>query len=166
MQNGLDHQLLQLTVRKNDILTKVYGSLSFYVEGGYFIKSPVYFHDYKHFTGGPITILGPNNYLEGFKLLPLYSFSTDDLFVHGHLEWNDNSFLFDKIPGLNKLGFTMVYGASHLYTPEQRHYSELFVSIDRLGFSIIRLMRLDFVFAFQEGKYDGFGIRLGINQTF
>jgi hypothetical protein len=161
-QNALDHQLIRMSIYKNDWISTIFGSMSFHIDGGYFLQSPTYFHDYKHFTGGPILLLNPTNYLRGFKLLPLYSHSTQDAYFQGQVEWNDNSFLFDRIPGINQLGFSLVYGASNLYTPATGNYTELSVGIDRIGYSFMRLFRVDFVWALEDGRYQQFGFRLGL----
>jgi len=158
---GVDFQQITAAVYKNNMFRSIFGSLSWHVEGGFFPLKPTYFHDYKHFIGGPILVLNPDDYLRGFKLLPVYNHSTGDRHLQGQLEWDDNSWLFDKIPGIKKLGWSLIYGGAHLYTPEMGNWTELSVGIDRIGVSFVRLLRLDFAWGFREGSYADFGIRIG-----
>ncbi len=159
---GIAYQLLRLGIRKDVVLSNVWGALSFNVEGGVFLNRPRYFFDYKHFIGAETPVMEQTNYLRGFKLLPFYSHSTDRGFVQSFLEWNDNSFLFDKIPLLRKLGFNLIYGASYLYTPDRGQWMEGSISIGRIGWHIFRPFRVDFVWAWSDWQYERFGVRLAV----
>lgn len=158
----IDFHHFTAAIYKDNLIQSTIGSLSFHVEGGIFPKQPTYYQDYQHFIGGPILLLYPANYLRGFKLLPIYAYSTSDRHLQAQMEWDDNSWLFDKLPYVKKLGLSLVYGASHLYTPDHDTWTELSVGIDRIGYNFIRLLRFDFVWGFQNRQYDQFGVRLGL----
>lgn len=94
--------------------------------------------------------------------MPYYEFSTRDTWFEGHLEHNFKGFLTDKIPGFNKLGFSLVAGANFLYTSEKKDYTELSLGLDGIGIGFARLLRFDVVSSFRNGKYDRTGWLLGM----
>lgn len=159
--SNLDYSFASLSIQKNNIVNSIFGSLSFNVEGGSFFDQPTYLHDYKHFIGSPLLLMDADNYLKGFKMLPLYAFSSSDQYLMLQSEWNDNSWLFDRIPLIKKLGFSLVYGVAHLQQPQTNNWTELSIGIDNLGFSSYRLFRFDFIWVYQNGQYSHFGVRLG-----
>lgn len=156
------HQI-RLDFLQTNVIRSIYGSLDLYARVGHFLQSPRYFYDYQHFNGGRTILLSRSNQLRGFKMLPVYAFSSAGSFGQFHMEWNDNSYLFDKIPLVRKLGFGLVAGAAHLWTDEKQHYSELNIGIDKIGYSFFRLIRTDFVWSFRNGVYDNWGWRFYIN---
>jgi hypothetical protein len=156
------HQI-KLDYLQSDVVRSIYGSLDIFARVGHFLQSPRYFYDYQHFNGGRTILMSSQNQLRGFKMLPVYSYSSAKSFAQLHMEWNDNSYLFDKIPLIRKLGLGLVAGSSHLWTDEKQHYTELNIGIDKIGYSIFRLMRTDFVWSFKNGIYDNWGWRFYIN---
>ncbi len=142
-----------LEIFKNDIWRTIAGNLSIHFSAGYFWQEPISIFDHHFFKGANTTLIHPDNYLGGFQLLPIYAHSTNRHFAQFGWEWNDNSYLFDKIKGINKLGFSLVAGHSWLNTPELKNYQEIFIGIDRLGFGVMRLFRLNGVVSILNGKY-------------
>lgn len=156
------HQI-KLDFLQSDVIRSIYGSLDVFARVGHFLQSPRYFYDYQHFNGGRTILMSNKNQLRGFKMLPVYAYSSAGSFGQFHMEWNDNSYLFDKIPIVRKLGFGLVAGAAHLWTDEKAHYSELSIGIDKIGYSLFRILRTDFVWSFKNGVYDNWGWRFYIN---
>lgn len=142
---------------KKEIWSTIAGHLSLYAEAGAFWNKPASFLDYHHFRGAESIWITEENYLRGFQLLPVYGYSTDSRYGQVHLEWNDKGFVFDQIPGVKRLGFSLAVGTSWLSTPLLRNYQEFFVGIDRIGFKAFRLLRINGVMNLQNGKYNDIG---------
>ncbi len=78
-------------------------------------------------------------------------------------EWNLKGFLFKKIPLLNKTGFEEVLAFNAMATPEAGNRIELSAGIDRIGFSVFRGLRFDYIWIFENGKYLTDNFVVGIN---
>jgi hypothetical protein len=154
---------IDFTLTKENIWRTLLGNLSINFNSGYFFVAPTHFQDYQHFSGNPVLLASQSQYLKGFKLLPLYQFSTSAPFAQVHTEWNDKGFLLRQIPFIRNLGWNTILGYSTLSIYEKKPYHELFVSIDRIGYSVFRILRIDFVWGFSEYQMDNFGIRIAIN---
>lgn len=139
------------------------GEIAFFAEGGIFLNGNprLEFMDRAHFLGNQLLVMDPDRILRGFFRLPFYDYSTNDRYVQLHAEHQFNGFILDKIPLLNKLGWSTVVGASTVIQPD-RHYWELNVGIDNIGIDWLRLFRVDLVLPFPEGRYDGPQIVLAI----
>ncbi|MEN0004810.1 MAG: DUF5686 and carboxypeptidase regulatory-like domain-containing protein [Bacteroidota bacterium] len=144
----------------------VLGYTAINVEAGTFRlnDSPegVSFVDFKHFNGNQTFIGSPRRYMNSFMLLPYYAYSTGSTYVEAHWQHFFEGFLLDKIPGLNKLGWSTVLGAKFLDTNEQPSYAEFSFGIDQIGFGPVRLFRFDVVTSYTAtGKWD-WGLMLGL----
>ncbi len=145
-----NYDYLEISIEKEDIPLGTAGLFSFRLQGGWFpyIKQ-LYFIDYRHFNGNHTIIAKTSEYLNTFQLLPYYEYSTSTGFVQAHLEHDFNGFIWNKIPGLNVLGFEFVSGYHFLYTPEKDPYMEFNIGIDRIGWNLFRILRVDFVMGYQ-----------------
>ena len=103
----------------------------------------------------------PGNYLYGFLQLPYYTMSTNGTYLQVHLQHHFNGYILDKIPGIKDLGWSVVAGAKMLSTTGQPDYYEAHIGMDNIGFSFVRLLRIDAVMSHQSGSTD-WGVRLGI----
>lgn len=131
------------------------------VAGKFFNANNIAFIDYKHFNGNQTHIGQTERYLNVFNLLPYYSNSTNDSYFEAHMEHNDNGYIMNKIPLLNKLKSTMVLGFHTLSIPNSKPYSEFTVGLDNLGFGKFKLFRVDYVRSYQNG-YKGDGVVFGL----
>jgi hypothetical protein len=133
------------------------GILGMHVKGGKFSNAEgIAFMDYKHFNGNLTHIGQTERYLNSFNLLPYYSASTNDEYFEAHLEHNDNGYITNKIPLLNKLKSTLVLGFHNLAVPEHKPYSEASIGLANLGFGKFRVFRCDYIRAYQSGfLFDG-----------
>jgi hypothetical protein len=95
-----DVHLVRFQIAKKEQIRSIYGSWSYLAEAGHFLKSPVFYHDYYHFTGNAVLATKEQSRLEGFRALPVYAWSTGTTFLMALQEWDDNSYVFDKIPGV------------------------------------------------------------------
>ena len=131
--------------------------------GAFFNGDNISFVDYKHFNGNRTHVGTSDRYLNVFNLMPYYSNSTNKEFFEAHLEHNDNGYIMNKIPLLNKLNSTLVLGFHSLATPDIKPYSEFTVGLDNLGFGKLKVFRLDYVHSFQNGIQENgvvFGLKI------
>ncbi|WP_203293010.1 DUF5686 and carboxypeptidase regulatory-like domain-containing protein [Luteirhabdus pelagi] len=139
------------------------GELSYHLKGGtFFDADAISFVDYQHFNGNQTRVGTSSNYTNVFNLMPYYQFSTNQSYFEGHLEHDFRGWILGKIPGLNQLNFNLVAGAHFLATEPNKPYSELSIGIDNLGIGKYRLLRLDYVRNFYNGKSEGaiiFGLK-------
>lgn len=167
-----DFDLLTLRFSQSDLSWGVGGSTEWMLEGGTFLNNKrVEFVDYKHFMGNQTFIGNPENYRSSFFQLPYYAFSTNQSFVHAHVQHHLNGWLLDKIPGLRKLNISEVVSFNALYTDQNAEdgaasakmpYWEASFGLDNLGFGVFRLFRVDVVSSFMAGKYEKTGVVIGL----
>ena len=140
----------------------VIGELDYFINGGgFFGKKNMQFVDYQHFLGSQILLGTPSDYGKQFFLLPYYSHSTSDRFLQMHAQHHFNGWVLDKIPGINQLGLSLVAGAKYLHTGDRPDYGEFHLGLDKIGWKLFRIFRVDAVMSLTEGKTD-WGMRLGI----
>jgi hypothetical protein len=154
-----DYDVVKMTV-EDDIKLGLFGTFAYRANAGYFINNKtMYFMDYKHFNGNQ-TILANRDYLNSFKLLPYYTYSTQKEYIELHAEHHFNGFIFNKIPLLKKTKLQEVVGGHALFSDKLSNYYELNFGIE----NIFRIVRFDYVLAYGiNGKVNnGFLIGLGI----
>jgi hypothetical protein len=133
--------------------------------GGFIYKDELTFFDYKHFLGNEFFV-SDANYIDDFLLLPYYEYSTDQAFGAVHWTHNFESYILNKIPVIRKLGFSLVVKGSYLHHRDIGHYNELSLGIDRLGWGLFRLLRLDVISSFKNANYHDWGLVLGTKVSF
>lgn len=158
---NFDHLNTRLTY---DITLGNKGNLAMNLKAGKFFNAEnIAFVDYKHFNGNQTHIGQSDRYLNVFNLLPYYVASTNDAYFEGHFEHDDQGYIMNKIPLLNKLKSTLVLGYHNLSVPDRKTYHEFTVGLDNLGFGKFKFFRLDYVHSYQNhDDVDGivFGIKL------
>jgi len=138
------------------------GNLAINLKGGkLFNATNIAFMDYKHFNGNQTRIGGTDRYLNVFNFMPYYSNSTNDSYFEAHAEHNDQGFITNKIPLLNKLKSTLVVGFHELAVPNRKPYTEYTIGLDNLGFGKFKLFRMDYIRSYQNG-YIGDGVIFGL----
>jgi hypothetical protein len=155
-----DYDLAKISIDDN-IKMGLFGTFAYRLKGGYFLTSKyVEFMDYKHFDGNQ-TILANNDYLNSFKLLPYYTYSTKNWYAEGHAEHHFNGFIFNKIPLLKKYRMQEVVGGHVLFNDKLDQYYEVNFGIEH----IFQIIRLDYVLGYgPNGKFNqGFLIGLGLD---
>lgn len=154
-----DYDLARISIDDNIKLGLV-GTFAYKLKGGYFLSSKyVEFMDYKHFDGNQ-TILANNDYLNSFKLLPYYTYSTKNWYVEAHAEHHFNGFIFNKLPVLKKSRIQEVIGGHILFNDKLDQYYEINFGVEH----IFQIIRLDYVLGYGPyGKFNqGFLIGLGL----
>lgn len=136
---------------------KLAGTLNYKVGvGGFLNRKSVFIQDYQHFNGN--RSLAASEYLNSFQLADYYANSTVATFYSiVHLEHHLNGLLTNKIPLFNRLNWNLVVGGNAFFINENNNYTEVFVGLE----NILKIFRVDFVAAYQEGKRGLTGIRLG-----
>ena len=155
-----DYDLVKLIV-EDDFRLGLFGTFAYRANAGYFINNKtMYFMDYQHFNGNQ-TILANSDYLNSFKLLPYYTYSTNKEYIELHAEHHFNGFIFNKIPLLKKTKLQEVVGGHALFTDQLKNYYELNFGLE----NIFKIVRVDYVLAYGiNGKVsNGFLIGLGVN---
>ncbi len=124
--------------------------------GGFLNDKSVSIPDFRHFNGNETFY--NTNYLNSFQLAPYYRYSnTEPFFLYGHAEHHFNGLLTNKIPLFNRLKWHLVGGANTFYVNKDNYYLELFAGIE----NIFKVIRVDFVTAYQQETGNNFGVRIG-----
>ncbi|THH37554.1 DUF5686 and carboxypeptidase regulatory-like domain-containing protein [Neolewinella litorea] len=138
------------------------GAVNLLLRAGAFVdKTYVDFPDFRHFATSEIllTRLDP---IGSYRLLPYYRNSTAEEYAELYAHYQFRKLLLTRIWQLHLMGLKEDLFVNYLHTPTSGHYTELGYSLD----NILRVLRLEFVTAFRDGRYDDFGVRLSITTTF
>lgn len=167
--SDVNYDLLSAKIVENYVSLGVTGYFDFNIGVGTFLNDKsLQFMDFQHFNGNQTALGNPDSYSTDFLLLPYYKYSTSSDYVEAHFQHHFDGWILNKIPLLRKLGFTEVFKAAFLYTPEQKDYLELGVGIDNVGIGVFRLLRVDVAWARNsEGKWKHgvvFGLRVPIDE--
>jgi len=138
------------------------GDIKLLLRAGVFInKQRVGFPDYKHFATSEIflTRLDP---IGSYRLLPYYRYSTAREYAEVYAHYQFRKLLFTNIRALHLMGLKEDLFVNYLYTPTSDHYTEVGYSLD----NILRVLRLELLTSFQDGRYADFGVRLSLTTSF
>lgn len=141
----------------DDINFKIPGQLFYrFSAGGFLNRHAVFIQDYQHFNGNQTLFASP--YLNSFQLAPYYANSTTARFYgEGHIEHHFNGFLTNKIPLFRRLNWNLVAGSNAFYVNSSNNYVEVFGGLE----NIFKLLRVDVVGSYLNGKNGRLGVRLG-----
>ncbi|MFD2598875.1 DUF5686 and carboxypeptidase regulatory-like domain-containing protein [Sphingobacterium corticis] len=139
---------------REDVSWQNKGTLQLFARGGVFFDADnMSFIDFKHFNGNQTHIGSSKEYMDRFMILPYYTNSTNQRYIETHAEHHFEGFLLNKIPLLNRLGFTEVIGHHHFSIPNKPSYQEFTVGLDKIGWGKFRVFRIDYVRAIQAGDH-------------
>lgn len=145
---------------KHSVEFGVRGRLSYAASAGTFWNDrPIYFIDFKHFTGNlsPLAIGDP---VSNFRMLDYYQYSTRGGYLEAHGLYGFRKFLFTQIPAVRIMALKENVFAHYLHTNRTGlHYLEIGYGLD----GIFRLLRAEVVTNFVNGQYQHTAIRLGLN---
>ena len=151
----IDYTKFRLRVEQENISLGLLGYTELSAEvGGFLTKRKVQFIDFQHFNGNQTIFGKPQNYMNAFLDLPYYKYSTQDIYAMLHWQHHFESFFFDKIPLIRKLGFKEVVRAAYLNTNELGNYLEMGAGVDNIGWGIFRFFRFDVSWKYAEGRFD------------
>ncbi|WP_304136927.1 DUF5686 and carboxypeptidase regulatory-like domain-containing protein [Mesonia mobilis] len=141
------------------------GDFEYSLKGGKFLNGEnISLVDHQHFNGN-LTHVKLDPSINQFNLLPYYGYSANDTYGELHAEHNFKGYLLGKIPLLRSLNFNTVIGVNSLWTTGNKPYSEYSVGISNIGFGKYRILRVDYVKAYQGGWQDSgvmFGLSIGM----
>jgi hypothetical protein len=124
--------------------------------GGFLNSKRVFIQDYQHFNGNRST--RASEYVNSFQLALYYANSTTAAFyTYGHLEHHFNGLITNKIPLFKRLNWNLVAGGNTFYVNSKSNYVEVFAGLE----NILKLLRVDFVAAYNNGKKGLLGVRIG-----
>ncbi len=124
--------------------------------GGFLNSKQVPIPDMQHINGGQSKII--RKYLNSFWLAPYYRYSNiENFFAISHVEHHFNGLLTNKIPLVNKLKLNLVLGSNIFYGSKNNYYTDAFVGFE----NIFKVLRIDFVTAWQSNFPNSNGIKLG-----
>lgn len=128
--------------------------------GGFLNNNALGFMDYAHFPGNRsfITQADP---VKSYRLLDYYRFSTDQFYVQNFLFHRFRKLLITQIPATRFMGLKEGAFFNYLWTPDSNNYSELGYSIE----GILRFFRVEVATQYENFKYKGWGVRIGISTT-
>jgi hypothetical protein len=125
--------------------------------GGFLNNKKVFIQDFQHFNGNRST--SASEYVNSFQLASYYANSTAANFYSiVHLEHHMNGLLTNKIPLFKKLNWNLVVGSNAFYVNKNNNYVEAFVGLE----NIFKILRVDFVAAYENGKRGTTGVRIGL----
>jgi hypothetical protein len=136
----------------------VRGIVNFGTRAGMFLNSnKMYFIDYKHFLGNETPFI-TSDPVGSFRLLDYYAFSTSDKYFTGNVHYQFRKLIATRFPLVRTMGIRENVFVNYLASPTSRNYTEVGYSID----GILRVLRLEAVASFIDGKYYDYGFRIGI----
>ncbi|MBS1566283.1 MAG: hypothetical protein JST39_18005, partial [Bacteroidetes bacterium] len=141
----------------DDVNLKLRGLFKYRLSiGGFLNTKSVYIQDYQHFNGNQLTVA--SQYLNSFQLAPYYANSTTaSFYAEGHVEHHFNGMLTNKIPLFKRLNWFLVAGSNAFYVNKNNNYVEAFGGIE----NIFKLIRVDVVASYLNGKTGQVGVRIG-----
>ena len=145
----------------DEVKLGLFGKFSYRLKGGGFLSAKkLYFMDFKHFIGNQTTV-NTSDYLNSFRLLPYYTYSTDRWFTEAHAEHHFNGFIINKIPLLKKLKVQEVIGGHFLSNNKVNYYYEVNFGIEK----IFKVLRIDYVLGYTANAKLKQGFTFGINMS-
>jgi len=157
IDSKVDFNLLEAGIAY-DFNIGVRGLVDLRLNAGKFLNSDsLFFMDYKHFLGNrtPLVTTDP---VASFRLLDYYNFSTSDQYVTANLQYQFRKFLVTQIPFVRLMGVREGFFVNYLANNEVKPYTEVGYGINY----IFRILRVEAVTSFFEGKYQDWGIRIGV----
>jgi hypothetical protein len=156
----VDFDQLEVGV-KHGMKLGIRGKLDIALKAGrFFHADKLYLMDYQHFLGNrtPFVTTDP---VGSFRLLDYYQYSTQDQYFTANVHYHFRKFLVTRFPMVRLTGITENIFVNYLATPTSKNYTEVGYGID----GILRILRLEFATAFQDGKYVSNGFRLGVSTS-
>ncbi|MBL7865843.1 MAG: carboxypeptidase-like regulatory domain-containing protein [Cyclobacteriaceae bacterium] len=160
LNSDVSFEMLELGVRQQ-VKFGIRGTLDVLVKGGTFFSGQrMFFMDYKHFLGNktPFVTTDP---VGSFRLLDYYAYSTHDKYFTANVHYHLRKFLITRITYVRLAGITENLFVNYLASPTSNNYTELGYGLD----GILRVFRLEFATAFQQGTYQAMGFRIGISSS-
>lgn len=153
--SDVDYDKWQVAMRDN-LNLKLVGRFNYRVQtGGFTNSNKLFIQDMKHFPGNRLLL--STDFLTTFQLPQYYQYSNADKFYTAvFTEHHFNGFITNKIPGIKKLNWHLVTGASAVWLPLQT-YAEWHVGFE----NIFRFFSVDVITGYTQGLRPRTEIRFG-----
>jgi len=113
--------------------------------------------DLHHFPGNR-TILTTQNPADSYRLLDYYRFSTQSNYLAIYSHYQFRKLLITRLPIARRKGIREAFFMNILETKSSQHYTELGYGLNYL----FRILRVEGVVSFLDGKYQDWGVRIGV----
>lgn len=142
----------------DDLNLKLRGLLKYrFTLGGFLSDDKVPIQDFQHFNGNELIFA--SKYLNSFQIAPYYGNSTTaGFYAVAHLEHHFNGLLTNKIPLFRRLNWHLVGGGNAFFVNRDNNYVEVFAGLE----NIFKIVRIDVVGSYLNGKQGQVGIRIGL----
>ena len=162
-----DYDGLRLTVEKDDINWRLYGTSSIHIKGGMFLnKNRIEYMDLHHFYSNSSIFAYASRYTKGYKLMPHYVYSTSNDYVSTFFEHSFDGFIMNKLPFLKDLDWSFVISANSLIRDRQSNYYEASIGIKGFKIGVVELFRLDYIWNFHNRDFMDSGLVIGMSTIF
>jgi hypothetical protein len=136
------------------------GVLDLRLETGWFPNNTrTGFADFKHFPGNQIHVIGADP-IASYRMLPYYQYSTQEAYVSGFAHYQFRKLLLTQFPTIWMLGLKENIFLNYLST-QKTGYVEFGYGLD----NIMRFFRVEAAAAFDNGKYQGVRLFLGVSSS-
>lgn len=154
--SDVDYDKWRFTI-SDDKNLKLAGLVKYRISAGGFLNNKqVYIQDYQHFNGN--RSIAASAYVNSFQLASFYANSTTaPIYGTAHVEYHLNGLLTNKIPLFRQLGWNLVTGSNAFYVNTSNNHMEVFAGLE----NILKIFRVDFVAAYENGAKGVTGIRIG-----
>ncbi len=110
--------------------------MNYRFEAGYFLNTKsMWFTQFQHFAKRPL-VAGIKEFFPYFLMLNSYSFSTNEHYAVGHLQYKSPFILLKRLPVIRNRMWTESLFFSYLYTPHNKNYFEPGYGIGGLFFNV------------------------------
>lgn len=167
-----DFDYLSIGIRQT-VNTGQFGKLDYMFEGGQFVNNRrIFLMDMKHINNNYLNalqtglfaryrLLDTRTPVEGetnISYINPYRFSTRGRYVEGHVINEFKKLLLTQIPLARLYGLKEDIFINYLRSPTLKDYVEIGYGID----GILKAVRLEAVTSYENGKYQRFGVKLGV----
>jgi hypothetical protein len=133
-------------------------AFNYEVTGGIFLNNEnVAFHNFRHFFSGEAGF-SLNTAARPFRLLPSYTYSTNEWYAVGNAEYESLYMALKYLPFLANTLMSERLSVSYLLTPQLRHYTEWGYSLTNIYF----IGELGVFVGFEGADYRSWGVRAAI----
>lgn len=170
-----NYSLLSFAISQ-DIPLRLLGTGSYIFKAGYYLSTKeMTYLDYTHFLGEQTYFLGSSanaTYLDQFRALDYYQYSTNRPFIEVHFQHNFRGFPLTQIPLLKKLRLNHYTGLNALviFDGNLSNYSEVYYGVDNLLGAIKPLrwfnLRVDVAMRVRETGFFAPTVLVGLGTRF
>lgn len=158
---GADFDLVKLHLA-DGLTLGLFGRLNYRITGGYFLRhKEMSFMDYQHFSGNQ-TIFQTGDLFACYRLLPYYTYSTQNWFTELHVEHHFKGLLLNRLPLIRKLNWREFAGVHFLKSDRLQNYYEINFGLERIW----KVIRIDYVLGYGLTKKLQQGVTLSLSFGF